>query len=53
MTDKKILEIEDCLTSRVNALEVLLKTQKQKSAISSSWESIVEWSDMYHALLGE
>ena len=53
MTDLEILEIEDRLTSRVDALQALLKTQKQKSALSSLWESIVEWRTAYIELLGE
>ena len=53
MTDKEILEIEERLASRVDALEVLLKTQKQRSALSSLWDSIVEWRNAYLELLGE
>lgn len=53
MTDKKILEIEDCLASRVDVLEVLLKTRQQKSALSSLWESLVEWRNASLELLGE
>ena len=50
MTDTEIREIEERLTSRVDGL---LRSDKQKAALSSLWENIVEWRDAYHALLGE
>ena len=53
MTDKEILEIEDRLTSRVDALQALLRTEKQKAALSSLWENIMEWRDAFLELLGE
>ena len=53
MTDQEILEIEDCLTARVDALQALLRTEKQKAALSSLWESMVEWRDAYLEFLGE
>ena len=53
MTDLEILEIEDRLVSRADALEALLKTGKQKTALSSLLDGIVEWRDAYHELLGE
>ena len=53
MTDIEILEIEDRLTARVDALQALLKTEKQRAALSSLWESMVEWRDAYLELLGE
>ena len=53
MTDKEILEIEDRLVSKVDALQALLKTGKQKSALSSLWENIVEWRNAFLELLGE
>lgn len=53
MTDRKILEIEDRLASRADALQALLKTRQQKSALSSLWENIVEWRDAYNRFLRE
>ena len=53
MTDKEIVEIENRLVSRADALEALLKTGKQKAALSSLWEGVVEWRDAYQGLLGE
>ena len=53
MTDRKILEIEDRLASRADALQALLKTRQQKSALSSLWEGMVEWRDAYIRLLRE
>ena len=53
MTDQEILEIEGRLTSRVDALQALLKTEKQKAALSSLWENLVEWRAAYIELLGE
>ena len=51
MTDREILDIEDRLASRADDLEALLKTGKQKSALSTLWESIMEWRDAYRELL--
>ena len=53
MTDKEILQIEDRLVSKVDALQALLRTEKQKAALSSLWENIVEWRDAFLELLGE
>ena len=53
MTDKEILEIEDRLVSKVDALQALLRTEKQKAALSSLWENIMEWRDAFLELLGE
>ena len=53
MTDKEILEIEDRLVSKVDALQALLRSEKQKAALSSLWENIMEWRDAFLELLGE